>query len=62
MKFTVNQDLCIGCEACEGICPEIFEVPNDVSKVKLNPVPETLQANALAAEEGCPVSAISHEQ
>ena len=61
MKFTVDQDLCIGCEACEGIAPEVFEFPNDKSRVKLDPVPEELQESALQAEENCPVEAISHE-
>jgi ferredoxin len=61
MKFKVDQDLCIGCGACEGTCPEVFELPDDTSTVKLDSVPEELQASALEAEEGCPVDAISHE-
>jgi ferredoxin len=60
MKFSVDQDLCIGCGACEEICPEVFELPDDTSRVKLDSVPEDLQASALEAEEGCPVDAISH--
>lgn len=60
MKFEVDQDLCIGCGACEDTCPEVFELPDDLSKVKLDPVPEALQESALEAEEGCPVDAISH--
>lgn len=60
MKFTVDQNLCIGCGACEETCPEVFELPGDTSQVKLEPVPEGLQDAALAAEEGCPVGAISH--
>ena len=61
MKFKVDQELCIGCAACEDICPEVFELPDDTSQVKLDPVPEELQASALEAEEGCPVDAISYE-
>ena len=61
MKFEVDQDLCIGCGACEETCPEVFELPDDTSRVKLDPVPEALQASALEAEEGCPVDAISHQ-
>ena len=60
MKFIVDQETCIGCGACEGTCPEVFEV-EDVSSVKLGDVPEELQASALEAEAGCPVDAISHE-
>ncbi len=60
MNFKVDQELCIGCGACETTCPEVFELVEDKSQVKLNPVPEELQASALDAEAGCPVSAISH--
>jgi len=61
MKFTVDQNLCIGCEACEGIAPEVFEFPDDTSRVKIDPVPAALQESALRAEKNCPVEAISHE-
>lgn len=60
MKFKVDQDTCIGCGACEGTCPEVFEV-DEFSSVKLAEVPAELEASALEAEEGCPVDAISHE-
>ena len=61
MKFTVDQETCVGCGACETTCPEIFELVDDKSQVKLDPVPEEFQASAMAAEDGCPVQAISHE-
>jgi ferredoxin len=61
MKFTVDQDTCIGCGACEETCPEVFELDNDLSQVKLADVGADLEAGALEAEEGCPVGAISHE-
>ena len=60
MNFNVDQNLCIGCGACEETCPEVFELIDDKSQVKLNPVPEELCASALDAETGCPVDAISH--
>lgn len=61
MKFKVDEELCIGCGACEGSCLEVFELVDDISTVKLNPVPEEFQESALEAEENCPVQAISHE-
>jgi len=60
MKFSVDQDTCIGCSACEETCPEVFHVPGLTSQVKLDDVPAELEASALEAEEGCPVDAISH--
>lgn len=62
MIITVDQDECIGCGACESTCPEVFELVEDKSQVKLNPVPEPLQECALSAENGCPVQAISHQE
>jgi ferredoxin len=60
MKFRVDPETCIGCGACETTCPEVFKLVNDTSQVQLSPVPEAAEADALSAEEGCPVSAISH--
>jgi ferredoxin len=60
MKFKVDQELCIACGACEGVCPEVFKL-DDKSQVKLDPVPKEFQECALEAEENCPVQAISHE-
>ncbi|MCK5841440.1 MAG: ferredoxin [Candidatus Sabulitectum sp.] len=61
MKFNVDQDMCVGCGACEGTCPDVFGLVDDKSQVKSNPVPSEFEACALQAEEGCPVAAISHE-
>ena len=61
MKFTINKDLCIACGACEAICPEVFELVDNKSQVKLDPVPEEFQDGAISAEDSCPVQAISHE-
>jgi len=58
MHFTVDQELCIGCGACEGSCPEVFEILDGKSNVTVDPVPD--EACALSAENGCPVGAISH--
>jgi len=62
MKLEVDQELCIGCGACEETCPQVFDILTGFSRVKLDPVPEELQSSALEAEEGCPVGAISHTE
>ena len=60
MKIKVDQELCIGCGACEATCPEVFKLDDDKSQVILDPVPEDLKPSALQAEEDCPAEAISH--
>ena len=61
MHFAVDQELCIGCGSCENLCPTVFEVEGDTSRVKLSPVPDLYLERALRAEEQCPASAISHD-
>ncbi|OPX29150.1 MAG: ferredoxin [Gemmatimonadaceae bacterium 4484_173] len=61
MKFSVDQDMCVGCGACEGTCPDVFVLVDDKSQVKTDPVPPEFEGCALEAEGGCPVQAISHE-
>lgn len=59
MKAFVDKDICIGCGACTGICPEIFDMDNDGLAVAIvEEVPTELQESAVEAQEGCPVSAI----
>ena len=29
MKVVVNRDNCIGCGACEAICPEVFQLDDE---------------------------------
>lgn len=60
MNFKVDQELCIGCGACERTCPAVFELRDDHSHVKRNPVLPEHQEKALKAEDECPVGAISH--
>jgi ferredoxin len=60
MKFTVDKEVCVGCGACEAICPEVFKLVDDKSQVILDPVQDKIIPTALEAEENCPVQAISH--
>lgn len=62
MKFDVDQELCIGCGLCETACPEVFKLINNNSLVILSPVPEASKSDALSAEAGCPMQAISHTE
>ena len=65
MKVKVNNENCIACGYCVGVCDEVFEfIENDegtVSHVKVEEVPENLENSVKDAIESCPTSAISKE-
>ena len=58
MRPVVDEELCIGCGGCEEICPGIFNLVDDISKV-VDPEGCDIQDCCEAAEENCPVNAIS---
>jgi len=62
MKAKVDPDLCTGCELCIETCPEVFEMKDDVSVVKVEVIPEDAEECAKQAAEECPVEAISIEE
>ena len=58
----VDQDECIGCGTCEGICPEVFQLNEETGTSQvINPEggPEDLIQDAI---ESCPVEAIHWEE
>lgn len=63
MKATVNKDACIGCGACNAICPEVFNFNDDENYafVATEEVAEDKKDKVVEASEGCPTSAISIE-
>ena len=62
MKAAVDADLCTGCGLCEHVCPEVFELKDDIAVVKADPVPEAVEKACREAAEDCPVEAISIEE
>lgn len=60
MKALVDEDLCIGCGACEDTCPEVFELGDDglAHVVHANAGPELYEC-IRSAIDGCPVDAIA---
>jgi len=54
----VDKDLCIGCGACEALCPHNFKINNEG---KAEVVSQDLNPCAREAEESCPVNAIKIE-
>jgi ferredoxin len=61
MKVTITED-CILCGLCEQTCPEVFEMGDQIAKVKLDEIPEEFQEAAQQAADECPTSAIIIEE
>ena len=64
MKFKVDKDLCIGCDACASICEEVFEITDDgYAEAKDEEITnDEIKENAISALESCPTSAIDEEK
>ncbi len=62
MKVTVDQDGCISCGLCENVCPEVFELVDDLSTVREDADLEEHRAQIQEAADGCPVSVIDVEE
>jgi ferredoxin len=62
MKVRVDADTCVGDGSCVSICPEIFEMGDDIVKAKMEDVPEDLQESCREAADVCPVEAIIIEE
>jgi ferredoxin len=57
-KPVVDFDLCIGCGSCVEICPEVFELKDDIKAY----VKDESKCNTCNCEEAaniCPVEAIT---
>lgn len=62
MKAFVDENTCISCGLCEGICPEIFSLETGVSVAKEGDVSEEYVEATREACDSCPVTAISVEE
>ena len=60
MKVIVNRDNCIGCGACAGICPKVFQIDDEdgLSTVICDDFSNVDEASLNDAIEGCPTLAI----
>ena len=62
MKAKVDRDLCIGCGLCAELCPEVFEMADDmIATVIVDVVPAGSEEKGKDAATACPVEAISLE-
>jgi len=58
----LDQDECIGCESCVGICPEVFQFNADTGKAEVilaEGGPEDLVDESIAS---CPAQCIRWEE
>jgi ferredoxin len=58
MKAKVDEESCTGCGLCVDICPDVFDLPEEVAIVKVDEVPASAEDCATEAAESCPVEAI----
>ena len=64
MKVAVNQGNCIGCGACESICPEVFQINDEgLSSVIGKEEDFTSHEEEIRdAVDSCPTGAIEESQ
>ncbi|AFM39286.1 ferredoxin [Desulfosporosinus acidiphilus SJ4] len=61
MYASVSSD-CIGCAACESICPQVFRMNGfGIAEAYINPIPQELEKLTKDAANNCPVEAITIE-
>lgn len=61
MKAHVDQETCIGCGNCVGVCPEVFTMGDSKAYCPCEQVPAECEESAQDACDSCPVAAISIE-
>lgn len=59
MKAVVDQDTCIGCGLCCGMCEAVFRMNDDGKAEAYQTAAEENRDDVQSAIDSCPVSAIS---
>lgn len=59
MKVIVDQDTCIGCGLCCGMCDAVFQMNDEGKAQACQPATEDNHDQVQSAIDSCPVSAIS---
>jgi ferredoxin len=63
MNVIVDEDICIGCGRCMEICPAVFYLNETIGKSEvIDPDGCDYAGCCEAAEENCPVEAITLEE
>jgi len=58
MAIEINEDECMGCEACVETCPDVFEMNDDGDKAIVKDADSTADC-VEEAIDSCPAEAIS---
>ena len=63
MKVVVNQGNCIGCGACESICPDVFQINDEGLSSVIGKEEDftTHEEEIRDAVDSCPTGAITEE-
>ena len=59
MKVVVDQETCIGCGICWGMCDAVFRMNDNGKSEAYQEATEENQSDVQSAIDSCPVSAIS---
>lgn len=62
MKAFVDKDLCIGCELCTEICPDVFSMSDEGYAVAIEDDIDEYIETAEDARDQCPTEAISIDE
>ena len=62
MRVIIDPELCIGCESCVDLVPEIFAMEDELAIVIEEEVPDELEDKVQESVEICPVNAIRTEE
>jgi ferredoxin len=60
-KVVIDQEECIGCEACVEVCPEVFDFDSNEDKAYVLEDADQGAACVDEAIESCPVECITKE-
>jgi len=62
MRAKVNPEVCNGSGLCENTCPEVFELKEGISTVKVDEIPAEAHEKCKRAAQECPTEAITIEE